>query len=168
MERALAECCIREHPISHGNSTGGKDFRERKRTAFISAMNVKYAAARLHEQKLNIKRSYSASPCLSFSTSAGKSAREFRLQRRIAARIVEIYEIEVVVAQANVTDLGNGNFAQLRTLDVLSPTLTLLHRVLYPLGNSTFHEHMFGLLKVVPVLLISLPRLFFFLAYLSI
>jgi glycosyltransferase involved in cell wall biosynthesis len=60
------------------------------------------------------------------------------------------YDIDVVVAQKEVRDPYITASFPIRTADWFRKRAYRYHRVLYHFGNSSFHQHMFGLLQEVP------------------
>jgi glycosyltransferase involved in cell wall biosynthesis len=64
------------------------------------------------------------------------------------------YDIEVVVDQDTVTDPWVKANCPVRTVAWLRAHATEFDRVLYQMGNSSFHQHMFSLLEDVPGVLV--------------
>jgi glycosyltransferase involved in cell wall biosynthesis len=60
------------------------------------------------------------------------------------------YDIEVIVAQETISDPWISANCPVRSAEWLVQHSERYDRVLYHFGNSTFHQHMFGLLKRVP------------------
>lgn len=60
------------------------------------------------------------------------------------------YRIDVVVAQETVSDPWVRDHCAIRTVQWLLEHADQYDRILYHLGNSVFHAHMFDLLKTVP------------------
>lgn len=60
------------------------------------------------------------------------------------------YEIDVVVAQQEVSDLSATAAFPVRTVSWFRKHADRYDRVLYQFGNSSFHQHMFGLLQEIP------------------
>lgn len=60
------------------------------------------------------------------------------------------YEVEVIVAQPEVTDAYIRANCPIRTVDEFRARAGHYDRVLYHFGNSSFHEHMFALLEEIP------------------
>jgi glycosyltransferase involved in cell wall biosynthesis len=60
------------------------------------------------------------------------------------------YDIEVIVAQPEVSDRWIRACLPIRSVDYFMKNADHFERVLYHFGNSTFHQHMFGLLDRVP------------------
>jgi len=60
------------------------------------------------------------------------------------------YEIEVVVAQDRVDDPWVNLYGTVRDVSWLRAHANEIDRVLYQVGNSTFHQHMLPLLREVP------------------
>lgn len=60
------------------------------------------------------------------------------------------YDIEVIVAQETVSDSWITAHCPVRSPEWLVQHADQYDRVLYHFGNSSFHQHMFGLLKRVP------------------
>lgn len=64
--------------------------------------------------------------------------------------LARFYEIELIVRQDEVLPAWLGTQFPIRTPDTLRETPARYDRVLYHVGNSAFHEHMFDLLAEVP------------------
>ncbi|HCE91166.1 MAG TPA: glycosyl transferase family 1 [Acidovorax sp.] len=64
--------------------------------------------------------------------------------------LAQHYEIEVIVAQAGVTDDWITANCPVRTVDWFIANSARYDRVIYHFGNSAFHQHMFGLLDRIP------------------
>ena len=60
------------------------------------------------------------------------------------------YDIEVIVAQPEVSDRWISACLPIRSVDYFAKNADHFERVLYHFGNSTFHKHMFGLLDRFP------------------
>ena len=60
------------------------------------------------------------------------------------------YEVDVVVAQEQVSDIYIIANCRIRSIEEFRSDTQSYDRVLYHFGNSTFHEHMFGLLEKIP------------------
>lgn len=60
------------------------------------------------------------------------------------------YEVEVVVVQAEVSDVRVRTNCTIRTVDEFLARAGSYDRVLYHFGNSHFHAHMFSLLEKIP------------------
>jgi glycosyltransferase involved in cell wall biosynthesis len=60
------------------------------------------------------------------------------------------YDIEVVVNQKDVTDTWIKNNLPVRSVEWFRAHADQYHRIVYHFGNSSFHQHMFALLKEVP------------------
>ncbi|MHB8784897.1 MAG: glycosyltransferase [Thauera sp.] len=64
--------------------------------------------------------------------------------------LAQHYEIEVVVAQDNVTDPWITANCPIRSVRWFVENSGRFDRVVYHFGNSAFHQHMFGLLRTIP------------------
>jgi len=60
------------------------------------------------------------------------------------------YEVEVIVAQSDITDAYICANCPIRTVEEFRVQASRYDRVLYHFGNSSFHEHMFVLLEKIP------------------
>lgn len=60
------------------------------------------------------------------------------------------YQIDVVVAQEHIDNPWINANCQVRSVEWFQRHHRVYDRVLYHFGNSTFHQHMFGLLKSIP------------------
>jgi glycosyltransferase involved in cell wall biosynthesis len=64
--------------------------------------------------------------------------------------LARYYEIEVIVAQATVADPWITANYPIRNVEWFKTNASTFDRVLYHFGNSSFHQHMFGLLDEAP------------------
>ena len=64
--------------------------------------------------------------------------------------LARYYDIEVIVAQDAVSDLWIKDHCAIRTVEWFRSHADGYDRVLYHFGNSSFHQHMFGLLEEIP------------------
>ena len=64
--------------------------------------------------------------------------------------LTRYYDVEVVVAQEAVTDPWINACLPVRDVDSFRRDHRLFDRVLYHVGNSSFHLHMFGLMQAIP------------------
>jgi glycosyltransferase involved in cell wall biosynthesis len=64
--------------------------------------------------------------------------------------LAKYYEIEVVVAQDQVTDPWVNQHATVRNVSWLRANACAVDRVLYQIGNSPFHQYMLPLLQEIP------------------
>ena len=64
--------------------------------------------------------------------------------------LAQYYDIEVVTVQKEVSDPWTKANLPIRTLDWFRQNAAACQRVIYQFGNSSFHEHMFDLLKEYP------------------
>lgn len=60
------------------------------------------------------------------------------------------YHIDVIVAQSRIDSPWINANCLIRSVEWFERNHGLYDRVLYHFGNSTFHQHMFGLLKTIP------------------
>lgn len=60
------------------------------------------------------------------------------------------YEIEVIVAQEVISDAWIVNNCPIRSIQWFKDNALSYQRILYHFGNSDFHQHMFGLLRDIP------------------
>jgi len=60
------------------------------------------------------------------------------------------YHIDVVVAQHEISNPWVNANCQVRSVDWFQRNHRVYDRVLYHFGNSSFHQHMFGLIKQIP------------------
>ena len=64
--------------------------------------------------------------------------------------LARYYDIEVIVAQDAVSDPWIKDNCAIRTIEWFRSHTDGYDRVLYHFGNSSFHQHMFGLLEEIP------------------
>jgi len=60
------------------------------------------------------------------------------------------YDVDVIVAQDSVSDPWVNANCQIRNVEWFRAHANHYDRILYHFGNSPFHQHMFGLLKEIP------------------
>lgn len=60
------------------------------------------------------------------------------------------YHIDVIVAQSSIADPWINANCQVRSVEWFQRNHRVYDRVLYHFGNSSFHQHMFGLIKQIP------------------
>lgn len=64
--------------------------------------------------------------------------------------LARLYEIDVIISQDAISDLWIKANCPARTVQWFVENSDQFDRVLYHFGNSTFHQHMFDLLKAIP------------------
>lgn len=64
--------------------------------------------------------------------------------------LAQHYDIEVILAQDDVSDTWVRSHCPLRSVDWFKANFTQFDRVVYQFGNSYFHQHMFELLQEFP------------------
>jgi len=64
--------------------------------------------------------------------------------------LARIYDVDVVVAQDAISDTWIREKCSIRSVKWFVENAQYYERVLYHFGNSTFHQHMFDLLKAIP------------------
>jgi glycosyltransferase involved in cell wall biosynthesis len=60
------------------------------------------------------------------------------------------YDVDVVVAQDKISDVWVQENCSVRTVDWFKKNSQQFDRILYHFGNSSFHQHMFELLRIIP------------------
>lgn len=148
MERVLSNTSLRQKLITHGAHQATKfSWCESARRALV-AMEAKFAE---HEVERASNPRIHKRPLLAYisplpperSGIAGYSA-------ELLPALAKFYEIEVVITQACVADPWITTNLPIRNVEWLLANSHRFDRVLYHFGNSSFHQHMFGLLKAVP------------------
>ncbi len=64
--------------------------------------------------------------------------------------LAHYYDITIVVAQDRVDDLWANEHSKIQNVDWLRAHAGEIDRILYHIGNSTFHQHMLPLLEEIP------------------
>lgn len=64
--------------------------------------------------------------------------------------LARYYDVEVIIAQAEVSDPYIRACLPIRSVEYFTKNSDRFDRILYHIGNSTFHQHMFGLLDRFP------------------
>lgn len=147
MQRALTDTCYREALISHGNLQAKRfSWNESARRA-ISAMEKLHAERR----ETGVKPFPVQRPKLAYvSPLPPERSGIADYSAELLPELARHYEIEVVVAQDKITDPWINQNCPCRSVQWFTEHADQYDRVLYHFGNSTFHQHMFALLKTIP------------------
>lgn len=148
MEHVLSDPSFRQKLIAHGARQGTKfSWRESAQRA-LRAMETKYA-----ERNVELASNHCASrrPLLAYlSPLPPEHSGIADYSAELLQSLSKYYDIEVVVSQASVADPWIAENCPIRNVEWFLANSHRFDRVLYHFGNSTFHQHMFGLLKAVP------------------
>ena len=148
MERVLSNTSLRQKLITYGAHQVTKfSWRESARRALV-AMEAKFAE---HKVERASNHRISNRPLLAYiSPLPPERSGIADYSAELIPALSTFYEIEVVVTQAYVADPWiTANYA-IRNVEWFLANSHRFNRVLYHFGNSSFHQHMFGLLKEVP------------------
>jgi glycosyltransferase involved in cell wall biosynthesis len=146
--RALSDMDFREALIENGQAQSVKFSWDRSAKRAIEAMERllserKVGSAVNNEQQRRPKLAY-VSPLPSERSGIADYSAE------LLPELASHYDIDVIVAQEKITDPWINAHCTVRSAQWLIEHADHYDRVLYHFGNSTFHQHMFDLLRTVP------------------
>ncbi len=151
IQRGLSDEHYRQELLKHGLTQAGRFSWDESARRAIAAMERQHEARLARPVSPNtasrLKLAY-VSPLPPVRSGIADYSTE------LLPELAKFYDIEVVVAQDEVSDPW-----VLANCPVRTPEWFLAHaqdfdRVLYHFGNSEFHQHMFGMLKAVPGVLV--------------
>jgi len=148
IERALSDTDFREALIENGQAQSVKFSWDRSAKRAIEAMERLQSERKVgstvnNEQQRRPKLAY-VSPLPSERSGIADYSAE------LLPELASHYDIEVIVAQEKITDPWINAHCTVRSAQWLIEHADHYDRVLYHFGNSTFHQHMFDLLRTVP------------------
>lgn len=148
MERLLSDTSLLQKLITHGAHQETKfSWRESARRALV-AMELKFAE---HEVERVSNHRISKRPLLAYISPLPPDRSGIAdYSAELLPALAKFYEIEVVFTQASVADPWITNNLPIRNIEWFLANSIRFDRVLYHFGNSSFHQHMFGLIKAVP------------------
>jgi glycosyltransferase involved in cell wall biosynthesis len=146
--RALSDTDFREALIENGQTQSVKFSWDRSAKRAIEAMERlqserKVGPAVNNEHQRRPKLAYVSPLPPERSGIADYSA-------ELLPELARHYDIDVIVAQEKITDPWINAHCTVRSAQWLIEHADRYDRVLYHFGNSTFHQHMFDLLRAVP------------------
>jgi glycosyltransferase involved in cell wall biosynthesis len=149
IERVLVDTAFREQLVSHGKEQAKRfswDESARRAIASMERTVTELKASRLpnHLTLSNRPRLAYVSPLPPERSGISDYSAE------LLPALAQHYEIEVVVEQDSVSDAWITQNCPVRTVQWFVKNGESFDRVIYHFGNSAFHQHMFGLLKNIP------------------
>lgn len=148
IERVLVDTDFRERLVSHGKEQAKKfswDESARRVIASMERAVSNLSASRSPNLALTTRpRLAYVSPLPPERSGISDYSAE------LLPALAQHYQVEVVVAQERVSDAWITQNCPVRTVEWFIENSGSFDRVLYHFGNSAFHQHMFGLLKKIP------------------
>lgn len=148
IQRALSDEAFRAELVRHGRVQSGKfswDESARRAIAAMERFHVeRKATLASHDEMGRRPRLAYVSPLPPEKTGIADYSAE------LLPELARLYEIDVIVAQDKVSDHWVAENCPIRSVQWLMENADRYERVLYHFGNSSFHLHMFELLKAVP------------------
>lgn len=147
IERALTDPSHRQALINHGKAQAQKFSWDESARRAIAAMEQLHAEQAVMTAKPPLVRR----PRLAYvSPLPPERSGIADYSAELLPELAQFYEIDIIVAQDTITDPWISQNCPVRTAQWLTENPNRYDRVLYHFGNSTFHQHMFELLKAVP------------------
>ena len=148
LQRGLTDESFRSRVVEHGQVQATKfSWDETARRAIEAMKQV------VHERKHKLTTSVQAQhrPRLAYlSPLLPERSGIASYSAELLPELARYYDIEVIVAQDDVTDPWVKAHCPVRTVQWFMENTACYQRVLYHFGNSAFHQHMFGLLSKIP------------------
>jgi len=148
MRKSLEDEAFRDALKQHGKQQAGKFSWDESGLRAIRAMETarlqRVALQRPAEASIHRRKLAYVSPLAPQRSGISDYSGE------LLPSLSKFYDIDVVVAQAEVTDPWVVANCKIRSPEWLVSNAEDYERVIYHFGNSEFHQHMFDLLKVVP------------------
>ncbi|HUX29977.1 MAG TPA: glycosyltransferase [Thiobacillus sp.] len=148
IERALLDATFRADLVRHGKTQSAKFSWN------VSAQRAIAAMERLHAERQampEINNIVGRRPRLAFvSPLPPEKSGIADYSAELLPELARHYEIDVIIAQDAISDPWVQANCPARSVQWFVENSDRYERVLYHLGNSTFHQHMFALLKAIP------------------
>lgn len=148
IQRALSDEAFRAELVRHGKKQSSQFSWDESAGRAIAAME------RLHVEcktRLELQRERSPKPRLAYiSPLPSEKTGIADYSAELLPELARFYEIDVVVVQDKISDPWISGNCQARSVQWFLENADHYERVLYHFGNSSFHQHMFELLKAVP------------------
>lgn len=141
----LTDTAFRQQLIEHGSMQASKFSWDATATRALAALEqcVLKQSQTIQQAKTKLKLAY-ISPLPPERSGISDYSAE------LLPALADHYDIEVVVDQLQVSDSWIKKNCPIRTVQWFIENSEQYDRVLYHFGNSAFHQHMFGLLKEFP------------------
>ena len=148
IERALSDATFRAELIRHGKTQSAKFSWDESARRAIAAMERLLAARQAMPEINNIG---GRRPRLAYvSPLPPERSGIADYSAELLPELARLYEIDVIVAQDAISDPWIKANCSVRSAQWFIEHADRYERVLYHFGNSTFHAHMFELLKAIP------------------
>jgi glycosyltransferase involved in cell wall biosynthesis len=148
MKRGLTDSAFRRRLIEHGKIQSTKFSWDKTARQAIMAME-RVVDERRHNPSSRCKEKHW--PKMAYlSPLPPKHTGIADYSTVLLPELARHYDIEVIVDQGEVADPWLQASCQVRSVAWFVENASSYDRVLYHFGNSTFHQHMFGLLKRIP------------------
>ena len=148
MERAMTDTAFRAELISNGKKQSAKFSWDESARRALNAME------RLHTKKsakCKLNAVSAVRPRLAYvSPLPPEKSGIADYSAELLPELARLYEIDVIVAQDEISDSWINANCSARSVQWFVENSDNYERVLYHFGNSTFHQHMFELLKAIP------------------
>ena len=148
IERALSDEAFRTKLVSHGKTQAEKFSWDKTARKVIGAMESFHAERQaIPQAKIvgdNRPRLAYVSPLPPEKSGIADYSAE------LLPELARLYKIDVIVAQDTISDSWIKANCPIHTAQWFIENAERYERVLYHVGNSIFHGHMFGLLKAIP------------------
>lgn len=148
IERALTDKAFRDQLLAHGQKQSGKFSWDTTAQRAIQAMEQLWLE---RNRQLSTHGTAPRRPKLAYvSPLPPERSGISDYSAELLPVLAQHYDIEVVVAQDNVSDTWINTNCPIRSVQWFLEHSSQFERVLYHFGNSAFHQHMFGLLESIP------------------
>lgn len=148
MERALSDVTFRAELVRHGKEQSDKFSWDESARRAISAMERLYAE---RQEKPGTNYTGTRRPRLAYvSPLPPERSGIADYSAVLLPELARLYEIDVIVAQEEISDPWVNANCPSHSVQRFVENSNRFDRVLYHFGNSTFHQHMFELLKAIP------------------
>ncbi len=148
MERALSDATFRAELVNNSKKQSAKfswDNSAQRALAAMEQLHVERSA------KSTVKDIVARRPRLAYvSPLPPEKSGIADYGAELLPELARHYEIDVIVTQEEISDPWIRANCSVRTVEWFVENSDKYERVLYHFGNSTFHQHMFDLLKKIP------------------
>lgn len=148
IQRALTDEAFKVELVRHGQAQAGKFSWDESARRAITAMEHFHVA---RKAMLELQSERSPRPKLAYiSPLPPEKSGIADYSAELLPELARLYEIDVIVVQDKISDPWIKANCPARSVQWFLENADRYERVLYHFGNSTFHQHMFELLKAVP------------------
>jgi glycosyltransferase involved in cell wall biosynthesis len=148
IQHVLSDAAFRAKLIEHGKVQSAKFSWDESARRAIAAMERLLVESRAMPKRDNL---VGARPRLAYvSPLPPEKSGIADYSAELLPELARFYEIDVIVAQDGISDPWVKESCPARSIQWFIENSDRYERVLYHFGNSTFHQHMFELLKAIP------------------